>query len=111
MAKIWQNKEYNMIYIQGMIEKLEIRLAQKFNHSLETEVEHVMNDVARKTPGINLKLYKKNNLNSDYLIIIFHSDKINTTKGSDIGQGIKSALNNYGLVNHGLWIDMNPKQN
>jgi hypothetical protein len=95
--------------IKGMIETLEIRLAQNLNKKLEAEIQHVVDDVVKKTSGISMKFYRKNNLNSDYLIIIMYLNNKSRTKGIELGQRIKSALNEFGLVNHNLWNEVNPK--
>ncbi len=89
-----------------MIETLEIRLAQSLNRKLEAEIEQVLDDVVKSASGISMKLYKKNNLHSDYLIIIMYSINEPETKGIELGRRIKSALNEYGLVNHNVWNEV-----
>jgi len=89
-----------------MIETLEIRLAQSLNKKLEAEIEQVLDDVVKSASGISMKLYKKNNLHSDYLIIIMYSINEPETKGIELGRRIKSALNEYGLVNHNVWNEV-----
>jgi hypothetical protein len=89
-----------------MIETLEIRLAQNLNKKLETEIEQVLDDVVKSGSVISMKLYKKNNLHSDYLIIIMYSINEPETKGIELGRRIKSALNEYGLVNHNVWNEV-----
>ena len=89
-----------------MIETLEIRLAQNLDKKLEEEIEQVVDDVVKKATGIRMNLYKKNNLHSDYLIIIMYSINEPETKGIELGRRIKSALNEYGLVNHNVWNEV-----
>ena len=93
-----------------MIETLEIRLAQNLNKKLEAEIEQVVDDVVKTASGISMKLYKKNNLHSDYLIIIMYSNDQSGTQGIELVRLIKSALNDFGLVNHNLWNEVNPKK-
>jgi hypothetical protein len=92
-----------------MIELLEIRLARNLNQRLETEIEHVINDVMKDASGNTMKLYKKANLNSDYLIIIMNTHNIYGNRGSELGQRIKAALSDFGLINHSIWNGINPK--
>lgn len=94
-----------------MIEALEIRLAQNLNQKLETEIEQVINDVVKNSSGITIKLYSKNNLNSDYLIIIMHMKEEDGSKKRELGQRIKASLKDYGLVNHNIWNEVNFKKN
>ena len=89
-----------------MIETLEIRLAQSLNKKLEAEIEQVLDDVVKSAFGISMKLYKKNNLHSDYLIIIMYSINEPETKKIELGRRIKSALKVYCLVNHNVWNEV-----
>ena len=97
--------------IKGMIETLEIRLAQNLNKKLEAEIKQVLDDVGRNASGISMKFYTKNSLNSDYLIIIMHLYKKNSNQRNELGQRIKAALKDYGLVNHNIWNEVNYKKN
>ena len=94
-----------------MIETLEIRLAQNLNNKFEAEIKQVVDDLVKKASGIRMKLYKKNNLHSDYLIIIMHLYKKNSNQRNELGQRIKAALKDYGLVNHIIWNEVNYKKN
>lgn len=97
--------------LKGMIETLEIRLAQNLNKKLEAEIKQVLDDVGRNASGISMKFYTKNSLNSDYLIIIMHLYKKNSNQRNELGQRIKAALKDYGLVNHNIWNEVNYKKN
>ena len=92
-----------------MIETLEIRLAQNLDKKLEEEIEQVVDDVLKKAPEISMKLYRKSNLHSDYLILIMYSGNGSGTNGNEFGRRIKSTLNEYGLVNHNSWNEVKPK--
>jgi len=90
----------------GIIEIIEIRLVQNLNERLETEIEQVINEVMKVESGNTMKLYKKLNLNSDYLIIIMSTNSTSGNRGSELGQRIKAALSEYGLINHSLWNEV-----
>lgn len=93
----------------GLIEIIEIRLADNLNQKLEAEIEQVINDLVKDESGNTMRLYKKLNLNSDYMIIILHNKVKANQKGSELGQRLKAAISDYGLINHSLWNEVNPK--
>ena len=91
-----------------MIEILEIRLAGNLNELLEKKIEQIMLDVKMESAGITINLYQKSNLNSDYLIIIMNSSGIIEKQSTELGQRIKAALSEYGLINYSKWNEVNP---
>jgi hypothetical protein len=92
----------------SMIEILEIRLARNLNELLEKEIEQIMSDVKMESAGITIKLFQKSNLNSDYLIIIMNSSGMSEKQCTELGQRIKAALSEYGLINHSKWNEIVP---
>lgn len=85
------------------IEIIEIRLSQDLNKVLENEIGNVIEEVMKNEPEYNLKLYNKLQLKSDYLIIIYHKQKLTNHKGSELGQRLKDALKDFGMINHTIW--------
>lgn len=85
------------------IEIIEIRLSQNLNNVLENEIGNVIEEVMENEPGYTLKLYNKLQLKSDYMIIIYHTQKLTNHKGSELGQRLKVALKNFGMINHNVW--------
>ncbi len=90
-----------------MIEILEIRLAGNLNEVLEKKIEQLMNDVKMESAGMTINLYQKSNLNSDYLIIIMNASGTSEKQSMELGQRIKAALSEYGLINHSKWNEIN----
>lgn len=87
----------------GSIEFIEIRLTQNLNEVLEKELWNVIQEVMKKKSGYTMKLYHKTLLESDYLIIIFHKQKIPSHKGSELGLRLKESLKDLGIINHSVW--------
>lgn len=85
------------------IEFIEIRLTQNLNDVLEKELWNVIQEVMKKKSGYTMKLYHKMHLESDYLIIIFHTQKITGHKGSELGLRLKESLKDLGIINHSVW--------
>ena len=85
------------------IEVIEIRLAQNLNKVLEKEIGNIMEEIMENELEYTLKLYKKLQLRSDYMIIIYHSKELINHKGSELGQQLKVALKDFGMINHTIW--------
>jgi ribosome-binding protein aMBF1 (putative translation factor) len=85
---------------------IEIRLAQDLSRKLETEITQVIDEVNKDESGIRVKLYKKENLTNDYLIVIMNQKKKHGPTNKDLGQRLKAAFREYGLVNHTVWNEI-----
>lgn len=102
----------NMVYMNQnnlhmkSIEIIEIRLSQNLNEVLEKEIANVIKEVMKKEVGCTLKLYNKMHLESDYIVIIYHKHK-NTNRGiSELGQQLKAAFSEFGMINHSIWDEI-----
>lgn len=83
------------------IEVIEIRLSQDLNKLLEKEIGNIIEKVLEKE--YTLRLYKKLQLKSDYMIIIYHTQELTNLKGSELGQRLKLAFKDFGMINHSIW--------
>lgn len=88
------------------IEIIEIRLSQNLNEVLEKEIGDVINEVMKTESVYTMKLYNKMQLESDYMIIIFHTRKLTNHKKSELGQRLKLSLNDFGMINHSVWNEL-----
>jgi hypothetical protein len=88
------------------IEIIEIRLTQNVNEVLETEIGNVINEVMKEESGYTMKLYNKMQLRSDYMILIFHTQKLTNHKQSELGQRLKESLKDFGMINHSVWNEL-----
>ena len=95
-----------MINKMGSIEIIEIRLSQKLNEVFEEEIRNVIGEVINRESRYSMKLFHKMQLPSDYLIIIFHSQKLTENKKSELGQQLKVSLRDFGLINHSAWNEL-----
>ncbi len=88
------------------IEIIEIRLSQDQNEVVEKEIGAMIKDVTEGDSGCAMKLYTRLNLKSDYLIIISHKETRTGHQKSDIGEKIRQALNEFGIINHRVWYKL-----
>jgi len=88
------------------IEIIEIRLSQNLNEVLEKEIGNVIKEVMKIESGYTMKLYNKMQLRSDYLIVIFHTQKLTNHKKSELGQRLRASLKDFGMINHNVWNEL-----
>jgi hypothetical protein len=88
------------------IEIIEIRLSQNLNKVLENEIGNIIEDLVENEPEYKLKLFNKIQLKSDYMIIIYHEQELSNHKGSELGQRLKVALKDFGMINYNAWNEL-----
>ena len=88
------------------IEMIEIRLAQAVNEELEKDIKQLIIEVNREVSGLTMKLYRRVNLANDYLIIIIDQKKKLDSNGKGLGQRLKAAFREYGIINHTVWNEI-----
>jgi hypothetical protein len=87
------------------LEIIKIRISANDHKLLKSHFKQLVKEV-NKEKEQKLILYRQLDLNTDVSIHIFH-DSIKAEKsGSDLGIRIASALKEFGLVNHNVWIEM-----
>jgi hypothetical protein len=85
------------------LEEIQVRFLRNDYEHLRGEFEQLKQKL-KKENKIELTLYSKAGLNSDIkLYLTHHSEKVET-EGSALGLHIKAELENYGIVNHSVWI-------
>lgn len=88
------------------IEIIEIRLSQNLNKVLEKEIGNVIDETMENEPGSIIKLFTRMQLKSDYMLMIYHTETFINHKGSDLGQRLKVALKDFGMINHTVWDEL-----
>lgn len=89
-----------------MIETLELIVAQNQRQKFEREIEQVVNDVIQNSLADFMKVYRKFNLESDYLVVISSIATPVNKNGTELGYRIKNALSAYGIVNYSIWDEI-----
>ena len=53
-----------------------------------------------------MKVYKRLNMETDYVILLMNQSNEITVKDSQLGIRLSSVLNDYGMVNYSKWKEM-----
>ena len=89
------------------IEVIQLRSVDSNRELLESQLQKLMNEVDKERKMQKIKSYSRVLITTDYSIHLFHDSKKVENSGSPLGLRIASALKEFGLVNHNIWIEMN----
>lgn len=73
---------------------------------LESQLQELIDEVNLETKGEAIKPYFNAKIDNDFSIHLFHESEIVRKDGSRVGLHLASALREFGMVSHSIWIDM-----
>ena len=91
------------------LEIIELRSVESNRELLESQLQKLMNEVDKETKKQAIKAYSRVMIDTDFSIHLFHDSKKVENSGSPLGLRLASALKEFGLVNHSIWIEMHSK--
>jgi hypothetical protein len=87
-------------------EVIMVRSADGNAKMLGATLQNLMNDVARNAKHESIRVFRREKLNTEICIVLFHSGKKTKTGGSPLGLHLVAALKDVGLVNHTIWSEI-----
>ena len=91
------------------IEIIQLRSVGSDRDLLESQLQRLINEVGKETKKQAIKSYSHVMINTDFSIHLFHDSKKVENSGSPLGLRLASALKDFGLVNHSIWVEMHSK--
>jgi len=88
------------------LETIELRSVDGNRKFLEPQLQKLISEVDKETKKQAIKIYSRVMIDTDFSIHLFHDSKKVESGGSRLGLRIGSALKDFGLVNHSIWIEM-----
>ena len=88
------------------MEIIEIRVQYKAKQKLEQELKKILTEMENKQMEQPMKVYKRLNMETDYIILLMNQSNEITVKDSQLGIRLSSVLNDYGMVNYSKWKEM-----
>ena len=88
------------------IEVIQLRSISCDRESLKTELQKLVNEVEKEKKKQAIKIYNRALLSTDFCIQIVYDSNNAENCGSPLGLHLVSALKDFGLVNHSIWIEM-----
>lgn len=88
------------------LEIIELRSVSSNRTLLKLQLQSLINKVEKEINKQSIKAYSREMIDSDFSIHLFHNSQKVENRGSPLGLRIASALKEFGLVNHSIWIEM-----
>ena len=76
---------------------------------MESQLQKLINEVKRETKKQAIMVYSRVLIDTDFSIHLFHDSTKVENSGSPLGLRLASALKEFGIVNHSIWIEMQTK--
>ena len=73
---------------------------------LAKTLRDLMADVARSPGNSDIRVFHRENLETDICVVLFHSEKKTQTGGSPLGLRMVEAFKEGGLVYNTIWHEM-----
>jgi hypothetical protein len=83
-----------------------VRSAGSSSKVLASTLRELMNDLARDVGHDAIRVFRREKLDSDICIVLFHKGKKSKPGGSRLGLRLVAALQEFSLVHHTVWIEM-----
>ena len=84
-------------------EVIMVRSAGSNAKILAEALQELMADVARGAGNDDIRIFHRENIETDICIVLFHNEKKSRTGGSPLGLRFAAALKELGLVYHTVW--------
>lgn len=88
------------------MEIIEIRALHKTKERLETELQKILSDLNKEPGELNVKIYSRINLETDFVILIMKESDGIINGESQLGLRLNEALKDYGMVNYSKWHEL-----
>ena len=90
----------------GSIETIEVRLSSKLSFAFENNIAKIIEKALGTEEVSEIKLYNKERIKSDYLIILIYKKQNNDMHNNALGEHLKRTLKEYGMVYHNRWNEV-----
>ncbi len=87
------------------LEIIELRSTCSNRTFLESQLKGLIDEVNQAARQQKIKVYSHITVETDFNIHLYHDSKEADFSGSPLGQRLASALKEFGLVNHSVWIE------
>ena len=87
------------------LEIIELRSVGSNRKFLERELKSIVDELNKETEQRAIKVYSRVAVDSDFSIHLLHDSKEADINGSPLGLQLVSALKEYGLINHSIWVE------
>ena len=87
------------------LEVIELRSIDCDQEVLEKQLGQLLSECEKKMEGKRFGLYRRATVNTDFSIHLLHEGEQIEVCGSELGIRLVSALKEFGMVNHSIWVE------
>lgn len=91
------------------LEIIEFRSVNSDRSYLEQQLNSLIKEINTGSSQGVIEVYNRLTVESDFSIHLFHDSEEADINGSQLGLRLVSALREFGLVNHSVWIEQRVK--
>jgi hypothetical protein len=87
------------------LELIELRSVGNNLKIIEPELNHLINEIKKESEQRAIKVYSRFAVDSDFSFHLIHDSIEVDIHGSPLGLQLVSALKEFGLINHSVWVE------
>lgn len=88
------------------VEVIQLRITKRDTERIIPIVQRLAVEVRNEGSCQDILMYGRAGLNTDLSLLLFHHTRQMDKSGSSLGIRIKSALKEFGMVNHNTWFEI-----
>jgi hypothetical protein len=88
------------------IEVVQLRAADNHLKIMESRLKQLIDVIGAKSRQQNVMICRRSSIITDYSIHILHDSSKVEGQGSHLGLQLATALKEFGLVNHSIWVEI-----
>jgi hypothetical protein len=88
------------------LEVIELRSVNCNKELLESQLLELIDEVEKAASKQTIKSYRRVMIDTDFSIHLCHDSTEGENRASPLGLRIASALEEFGMVNHSIWIEI-----
>jgi len=88
-------------------EVIMVRSTGRTSSRLASTLKELMNDVARDRGEESIRVFHRENIETDYCIVLFREEEAAKSGGKRLGLRLVAVLKRIGMVHHTVWMEMN----
>ena len=89
------------------VEVIMVRSTGRTPSRLASTLKELMNDVDRDRGEVSIRVFHRENIETDYCIVLFREEETAKSGGNRLGLRLVAVLKEFGMVHHTVWMEMN----
>ncbi|MGD8294131.1 MAG: hypothetical protein PVF37_20625 [Desulfobacterales bacterium] len=87
-------------------EVIMVRLAGSYSKVPASTLQELVNDLAIDVGHEAIRVFRREKLDSDICVVLFHNEKKMKPGGSPLGLRLVAAFQEFSQVHHTIWLEM-----